>query len=79
MSGTKKVYFCDNGIINLFGKVSRTGVPMELERIVGKALKKNPAERYQRIDEMLLDLKSVSEEPKAGKDRVYRNKREKRR
>jgi len=46
----------------------RTGVPMELERIVSKALKKNPAERYQRLDEMLVDLKSVSAEPTAGKD-----------
>jgi serine/threonine protein kinase len=44
----------------------RTGVPMELERIVSKALKKNPAERYQRIDEMLVDLKSVSEDSKTG-------------
>jgi len=48
----------------------RTGVPMELERIVSKALKKNPAERYQHIDEMLVDLKPVIEEPKAGKGRA---------
>ena len=41
----------------------RTGVPIELERIIGKALKKNPAERYQRLDEMLVDLKLVLEEP----------------
>jgi len=37
----------------------RTGLPMELERIVNKALKKSPAERYQSLDEMLVDLKSV--------------------
>ena len=37
----------------------RTGVPMELERIIFKALSKNPDERYQHIDEMLVDLKKV--------------------
>ena len=48
----------------------RTGVPMELERIVNKALKKDPAERYQRLDEMLVDLKGVSAEPKVASDRA---------
>ena len=48
----------------------RTGVPMELERIVSKALRKNPAERYQSLDEMLVDLKSVRGEPKVGRDRA---------
>jgi serine/threonine-protein kinase len=37
----------------------RTGVPMELERIVIKALAKEPAERYQHVDEMLVDLRAV--------------------
>ncbi len=46
----------------------RTGVPMELERIVSKALKKNPSERYQSLDEMLVDLKAVSDKPAAKKD-----------
>ena len=35
----------------------RTGVPMELERIVLKAPEKNPAERYQHADELLADLR----------------------
>jgi len=35
----------------------RTGVPMELERIITKALMKDPNQRYQHIDEMLVDLK----------------------
>ncbi|MCH7680891.1 protein kinase, partial [candidate division KSB1 bacterium] len=48
----------------------RTGVPMELERIVNKALKKDPAERYQRLDEMLVDLEGVSAEPKVASDRA---------
>ena len=39
----------------------RTGVPMELERIVVKALQKDPAKRYQHTDEMLVDLKYLKE------------------
>jgi serine/threonine protein kinase/Tfp pilus assembly protein PilF len=34
----------------------RTGVPMELERIVQKAITKNADERYQNIGDMLVDL-----------------------
>jgi len=37
----------------------RTGVSMELERIVNKILSKSPDERYQHVDEMLVDLKKV--------------------
>jgi tetratricopeptide (TPR) repeat protein/tRNA A-37 threonylcarbamoyl transferase component Bud32 len=37
----------------------RTGVPIELERIVGKALEKNPARRYQHMEDMLVDLKNL--------------------
>ena len=36
----------------------RSGVPMELERIVNKALAKNPDERYQHIDDLLADLRT---------------------
>jgi serine/threonine-protein kinase len=35
----------------------RTGVPMELERVVNKALTKDPAVRYQHADDMLVDLR----------------------
>ncbi|MFC2084930.1 protein kinase, partial [Bacteroidota bacterium] len=35
----------------------RTGVPMELERIVNKAISKTPDERYLHTDELLSDLK----------------------
>jgi serine/threonine protein kinase len=35
----------------------RSGLPIELDRIVRKALAKAPSERYQHIDEMLVDLK----------------------
>jgi len=37
----------------------RTGVPMELERIVNKLMAKNPTDRYQHIDELPVDLKSI--------------------
>jgi len=38
----------------------RTGVPMELERIVNKAIEKIPGERYQHVDEILVDLRGVT-------------------
>ena len=37
-------------------------VPSELQRIAGKALRKDREERYQTIDEMLDDLKNLSQE-----------------
>ena len=40
----------------------RTGVPMELERIVSKAMTKEPSERYQHADEMLVDLRRFRKE-----------------
>jgi len=36
-------------------------IPMAIEQVVGKALEKNPHERYQQIDDLLDDLKSISE------------------
>jgi len=41
----------------------RTGVPMELERIVNKCLEKNSSDRYQHVDEMLVDLRKVKKAP----------------
>lgn len=38
----------------------RTGVPMDLEKIVNKLLAKEPGERYQNIVELPVDLKNVS-------------------
>jgi hypothetical protein len=45
----------------------RAGVPLELDRIVGKALAKNPAERYQNVEDMLVDLRHIRKQltPKA--------------
>jgi serine/threonine protein kinase len=37
-------------------------VPPELQQIVSKALRKNPAERYQTMDEMLSELRGLREE-----------------
>jgi non-specific serine/threonine protein kinase len=36
----------------------RSNVPMELERIIGKALAKNPSERYPHVEDMLVDLRA---------------------
>ncbi len=42
----------------------RTGVPMDLERIVAKAMAKEPAERYQNVVELPVDLRGVKAPPK---------------
>jgi len=40
----------------------RSEAPMELERVVNKALVKSPDERFQRVDEMLAAMKSLKRE-----------------
>ena len=37
----------------------RSGVPMELERVVNKCLTKEPGKRYQHMDEIAVDLQAV--------------------
>lgn len=37
----------------------RSGVPMELDRIVEKALRKDPGERYQHVEDLLVDLRGL--------------------
>jgi serine/threonine protein kinase len=37
----------------------RTGVPLELERIIRKCLAKSREERYQHADELIVDLRSI--------------------
>ena len=44
----------------------RTGVPMELERIINKAISKSPADRYQHVDELIVDLRHVKQEAASG-------------
>ena len=43
----------------------RVGVPTDLDRIVGKAMAKSPDERYQHVDEMLVDLRGLQKEQQA--------------
>jgi serine/threonine protein kinase len=40
----------------------RTGVPMEIEKIVQKCLSKRSGERYQHVDELLVDLRLHSKD-----------------
>jgi len=40
----------------------RTGVPMELERIVSKCLAKEPSDRYQQVNELIVDLRRMKKE-----------------
>ena len=42
----------------------RTGVPVELERIINKALVKDPSERYQHVDDMMVDLRKLKKDSK---------------
>ena len=44
----------------------RSGVPVELERIVGKALAKEPGERYQHADELIADLRALKKGLETG-------------
>jgi TolB-like protein/Tfp pilus assembly protein PilF/predicted Ser/Thr protein kinase len=44
----------------------RPGIPAEWGRILGRALEKDPARRYQRIDDMLQDLKRLREKVQSG-------------
>ena len=44
----------------------RSDVPMELERIVKKAMQKEWGARYQRVEEMLVDLRSVKKAMESG-------------
>ena len=41
----------------------RTGVPMELERIINKAIAKNSNERYQHLDDLIVDLEKIKKLP----------------
>ena len=45
----------------------RTGLPTELDRTVGKALAKEPAERYQHVADMQVDLRALRKKLSSGK------------
>jgi serine/threonine-protein kinase len=38
----------------------KAGIPVSIEQVVSKALEKNPDKRYQQVEELLDDLKSIS-------------------
>ena len=44
----------------------RAGVPLELDRILNKALAKKPEERYQNVEDMLVDLRALRKSPLTG-------------
>ena len=50
----------------------RTGVPMELEWLVGKCLAKEADKRYQSTADMVVDLDMLSEKLKSGKSTIVR-------
>ena len=50
----------------------RAGLPMELEWIVGKAMAKDAAERYQHVEEMIVDLNGLGKKRAAGKSTILR-------
>ena len=50
----------------------RAGVPMELEWIVGKCLAKDREDRYNRAEDMMLDLRTLAEKLKSGKSAILR-------
>ena len=50
----------------------RAGLPMELEWIVGKAMAKDVGERYQHVEEIIVDLNSLRTKLAAGKSTIPR-------
>ncbi|MCK4836751.1 MAG: protein kinase, partial [Candidatus Aminicenantes bacterium] len=44
----------------------RSGIPMELDRIIRKTLEKSPENRYQDMVELLLDLEKLKKQPRPG-------------
>ena len=48
----------------------RTGVPVELELLIGKCLNKDSGQRYQHADELAVDLRSLSLQLDSGRSRV---------
>jgi serine/threonine protein kinase/tetratricopeptide (TPR) repeat protein len=45
----------------------RTALPLDLEKIVNKCLEKNPADRYQHLDELIVDLRHLERDSDSGK------------
>ncbi len=52
----------------------RPEIPVSVEHVVGKALEKNPDERYQSVDDLIDDLKSIAEGIEPERVRTRRRK-----
>ncbi len=52
----------------------RSGVPIELEFIVGKCLAKDAADRYQHANEIAVDLRTLSEKLKSEDRRFFKHR-----
>ena len=50
----------------------RAGLPMELEWIIGKAMAKEADERYQHVEEMIVDLRGLGKKVRSGKTSILR-------
>ena len=50
----------------------RVGVPVDLDRIVAKAMAKDRDERYQHVDEMIVDLRALRKQIESGKSAVVK-------
>ena len=50
----------------------RSGLPIELDRVITKALAKAPDERYQHVEEMLVDLRALKKKQESGEGRPVR-------
>lgn len=53
----------------------RIGLPVELDRVVSKALAKEPGERYQHVEDLLVDLRSIPRST-SGKSLAITKKRQ---
>ena len=53
----------------------RSGVPLALDRLVEKALAKSPADRYQHVEDMLVDLQAVRRRLESGASESVRRGR----
>ena len=50
----------------------RTGVPVELEFMIGKCLAKDAAQRYQNTADIIVDLSNLAEKLKSGRSTILR-------
>ena len=50
----------------------RTGVPVELEFMIGKCLAKDAEQRYQNAADMIVDLRNLAEKLKSGRSTILR-------